>query len=76
MTWAKAAGFATLAVGGVIITGGAGLVPILAVGAASSSAILVFDHPNGKYIYISPTLIQYDLKTLQGMNCDSFETAP
>jgi len=41
-----------------------------------SGAIFIYDHPNGKYNWIPPTIYPYNKEALEGLGCSSFETAP
>jgi len=73
-TWTKAGAFAVVALASPLAGPFAPVVFLTAAGA--SGIIVVTEYPSGDSKYIPPVIVKYDLQTLQGMDCNSFETAP
>jgi hypothetical protein len=48
----------------------------ITIAAAAGGATFWYSSPTGEFFYSPPSVQPYNLETLQGMNCDSFETAP
>lgn len=77
-TWRQQVSSGLIAVGtGLTATGiGAPLGVALIGGGVAGGAAIWYSFPNEKYVYSPPTLYPYDEKTLNSLNCYSFETAP
>jgi len=61
-----------------LVSIGLGLLKTAVIASAKigSGAIFIYDHPNGKYNWIPPTIYPYNKEALEGLGCSSFETAP
>jgi len=78
-TWGDWIGSVSIFVGGTVLLAsgvGAPLGASLMAGAIGGGVVFWYGYPGGEYTYAAPTAFPYDLNTLQGLQCSSFETAP
>jgi hypothetical protein len=76
--WPIIAGTAAVVGGTALVASGVGApVGISMIGAgAAGAATFWYNSPTGDFYYSPPSVHLYNLKELQAMQCDSFETAP
>jgi len=80
--WGKWAATAAAVAGGVVtIIGiasswtGVGIGLIVIGTTITSGALYATFDPEGRFTYLNPTVLRYDANVLNGLSCDSFETA-